>query len=202
MVGLLLRSAVDSTPSFFVTTYHMPCQFYCPAAMSIHLAIYLQTIQNMTDGKHPVIIGGDFNFSPKSPQYEFATTGILPAVVNNVSDPATHGQSAIPKEPLYPGDPFTFTLKHGALKSAYSAIGKEPDFTNYAANPRSETAFSATLDYLFFQGGKNAKITCLNVDDIQNTCANIARTLESLPGEGECSDHLLIAAEFQIQETM
>lgn len=92
----------NSSKSFVVGTYHMPCMFDKPAVMVTHTALSAQHIQRYaerlaredarscpaspsqnsseTDDElkiDPIIFCGDYNFKPSSSEYELITTGKL-----------------------------------------------------------------------------------------------------------------------------
>ena len=198
----------DDALDFLVATYHMPCQFWEPATMSIHTLICLQLLQQFSEGKYPSILAGDFNFKPNSPQYALTTTGTLPPTVVDPNDPEVNGKASLPAEPLYPNDPFAFQLPRGPMKSAYAVVqGREPPFTNHAMAANQTKVFSETLDYIFFKDGEKFKgkkttLTPVNVLDLSSTCGTIRdKNVKSLPNETESSDHLLIAADFVVEAT-
>jgi len=208
MICLRLRpsgASEDDGLDFLVATYHMPCQFWEPATMSIHTVLCFQQLQQLSEGKYPHILAGDFNFKPHSPQYAFVTTGAFPPKVIDPEDPAVDGKASLPADPLYPNDPFQFTLPRGPMKSAYAEVlGKEPRFTNHAMTKDQTKPFTGTLDYIFFkEGGKNkgkkATITAKSVQDVDPKCQELlGQGVKSLPNESEYSDHLLIAADFEL----
>lgn len=208
MVCLRLRPTggdVKLQKDFLVATYHMPCIFMEPSVMSIHTALCFQKLQALSEGKYPYILAGDFNFKPKSPQYAFVTTGMLPTRVDDPADPVVHGKETMPAEPAYKDDPFKFHLVRGPLQSAYAKVnGGEPLFTNYARTDNAVTTFSSTLDYLFYGNGEKfkgetVKLMPVSVVEVDETCKNIlAEGLLSLPSNDEPSDHLLIGAEFDL----
>jgi endonuclease/exonuclease/phosphatase family metal-dependent hydrolase len=182
-----LRLMDHNGQEFVVATYHMPCRFWSPAAMTILTAMCFQALEQITDSTCPVILAGDFNFKPTSPQYSLVTRGWFDDTVDDPDDPLVHGKPSYPHYPLYPDDPFTPFLSY-QYKSAYrEAYDNEPFFTNHAMTGKAVKPFTETLDYIFFRG-------TLVVSDVKYLwetprCA-------SYPTEDEPSDHLLIAAEF------
>jgi endonuclease/exonuclease/phosphatase family metal-dependent hydrolase len=208
MVCLRLRHKdVDESAGldFLVATYHMPCQFWEPATMTIHTAICLQSLQQLAENRYPHILAGDFNFKPHSPQYALTTTGAFGPMVEDPSDPEVDGKASAPPGPLYPNDPFKFTLPRGPYKSAYrEALGSEPRFTNYAMTGNQTKPFCDTLDYIFYRDGekfkkRTARLQAKSALDLTETCDAITgRGLKSLPSDTEYSDHLLLAAELEL----
>jgi mRNA deadenylase 3'-5' endonuclease subunit Ccr4 len=88
-------------------------------------------------------------------------------------------------------------------RGSAEANGKEPRFTNYARTAGMEDTFAHTLDYVFFSDGlkfkgRTARLRVRGVRDLQDLCAAIAQNEKSLPSEAEPSDHLLIAADFDL----
>lgn len=193
---ICLRLA-NNTKEFMVATYHMPCIFWEPAVMSIHITMAIQAIQRLaTKANVPYIVAGDFNFKPISACYQFVTTGIFPAFTNEPTDPEVHGKPTLPSTLVYPGDPFRFELTEQAcLKSAYAENqGKEPAFTNYAWTEKMKETFADTLDYIFY-GGEGDR---LRVRSVKELSTREIQLLDSLPSATEGSDHLMIAAEFDL----
>ena len=60
---------VETSATWWVHTYHMPCIFTCPPLMTIHACLFLQHVQRLS-GDAPYIICMDSNFTPGSPQYQ------------------------------------------------------------------------------------------------------------------------------------
>jgi mRNA deadenylase 3'-5' endonuclease subunit Ccr4 len=209
-----ITTTITPNDSFLISTYHMPCIFTIPAVMTIHSALALQRVQQLSEGKYPYIFGGDFNFKPRSPQYILYTTGILPSKVDDPEDKLVHGLPAIPALPAYEGDKWSPTfLPRGPVRSAYAEVqGKEPEFTNYAltGNDSEQTTttppkqpFKGTLDYLFVGNGQKFSGSTLilkpvEVLDLTETCKNVVLNSKSLPNENEPSDHLLLATNFEL----
>ena len=164
----------ESKQSFGIATYHMPCVFYAPMVMNIHVDMAMHRTQELAteEEQHiPVILAGDFNLKPSSPEYRMITTGQL-----NIDDPT------------YPTPKHGMEWKKSAMrmKSAYAEVnGCEPDFTNYA-KVRDEEPFIDVLDYIFLSPEWNVK----EVKDV----AHRDEFNGPLPTEQEPSDHVLIAA--------
>lgn len=190
---------------FVVATYHMPCQFWEPAAMTIHVALAFQLVAKLAEGA-PYILAGDFNMKPHSPQYALVTKGrLLSHTVDDPMDPEVNGKPTLPPGPLYPDDPFVYTsLAGGPVESAYAkALGCEPPFTNHAMTRGSAKPFTQTLDYIFYHAGTKFWLHPRWVLNVSDTCTGIlGQGIRSLPSDTERSDHLLIAANFQLGESV
>ena len=77
------------------------------------------------------------------------------------------------------------------MRSAYAvAAGKEPDFTNYARIKENDP-FIDTLDYIFLS--KEWKVT-----SVKEIC-NREDANGPFPNAKEASDHVLIAADLELQ---
>jgi len=170
---------VASGASFWVSTYHMPCAFFLPPAMVIHVALAVQNIAALAE-KHgePFVLCGDFNIKPGDATYELITSGC--------SLPEGHPELPEPRE----WDSWLPTVPK-PMKSAYFEVnGSEPDFTNFAQTKKDEQPFIACLDYIF----------------ISEECTSMA--VRQLPARSEVdgpfptlkepSDHMLIAATITI----
>jgi len=90
------------------------------------------------------------------------------------------------------------------MRSAYfEAMQREPKFTNYAKTAGMDFTFAHTIDFIFFNDGarfkgKTARLAVRNVLPLDDVCDAIANSCVSLPNDSEPSDHLLIAAEFEL----
>ena len=172
----------QSGGSFGVSTYHMPCAFWNPPAMTIHAALAAQktaALARKPDGSSlPYILAGDFNITPRSPQYALLTTGELPG------DAA--GADATPAYP--PGDGWRAEVQ--PLRSALAeAHGAEPAFTNYVC-VKEEPEFVETLDYVFV----SPDVEVAGADALPVSTEGLGGPL---PSAEEPSDHLLLAADLR-----
>ena len=70
--------------SFFVGTYHMPCQFRVPQMMMVHCALAAQHVQRLAR-LDPYVLAGDFNIKPIDAMYTLLTTGEVPDSVRDAS---------------------------------------------------------------------------------------------------------------------
>lgn len=188
----------ENQAMFSISNYHMPCAFYCPPVMNLHVDMAARRAQQLaseihndvygTDavGEVPHILAGDFNILPDSAHYKLVTTGVL-----EESDPS------------YP------PLKHGfkwkstceAMDSAYAThSGAEPSFTNYAHLNSEDEPFIGTLDYIFLSRKEH---------NDRSSCKWVVRDVVKLPekeasggpfpNECEPSDHLLISADLKLE---
>lgn len=66
----------ETSKSFVVGTYHMPCMFDYASVMVIHAALSAQHILKYA-ASLPSIFVGDYNFKPTSAEYEVMTKGKL-----------------------------------------------------------------------------------------------------------------------------
>jgi mRNA deadenylase 3'-5' endonuclease subunit Ccr4 len=162
-----------SQNKFSVANYHMPCIFFVPQVMTIHCAMIAQKIQQLAQ-ENEFILAGDFNIRPNSPQYKLLTTGKI--------EPSNSNYPLLLKN-----DPWQPDLQF-PLKSAYfEAMGKEPDFTNYA-KVKDKTPFIDTLDYIWLSPNWQVKevLPLPNKQEINSF----------LPNDLEPSDHILLGGEF------
>ena len=61
---------------FVVYNYHMPCAFWWPGVMTLHLNSLLQEIHNISQD-YPYILLGDFNIKHGSTLYKYITQGVI-----------------------------------------------------------------------------------------------------------------------------
>jgi 2',5'-phosphodiesterase len=160
---------------FCVANYHMPCVFFIPQVMTIHVAMIAQRVQELAQDQQ-FILAGDFNIRPYSSQYQLLTTGKI--------DPSNKD---------YPlglqNDNWQPNLKY-SLKSAYQEIlGKEPDFTNYA-KVKDKEPFVDTLDYIWLSPHWEVK-EVINLPKKEEITS-------FFPNEENPSDHLLLGAELSL----
>jgi 2',5'-phosphodiesterase len=122
MVSLRLRplqDGEDDSREVVVATYHTPCVYWSPGAMTIHCALATQKVQTLAEGRFPYILTGDFNIKPGSPQYALLTTGVLPEKCADDSDPKVNGKPSFPSTPCFEGDKWAPTaFARGPMKSA------------------------------------------------------------------------------------
>lgn len=177
MVMLRLRCVATGT-EVVVATYHMPCMYDRPEVMQLHSAAAVSQAQAFADGD-PLVLAGDFNFRPHSPEYLIATR--------------TRAQRTDERATLaaHPYLHKRHLRTHAKMRSAYLlAHGAEPAFTHHShtvwksgkVNP-----FVGTLDYIFVsEHFTHVAATLLP--------ASTAEYGESLPTEDEPSDHLEVRA--------
>jgi 2',5'-phosphodiesterase len=203
LVTLTLQDK-DTEKCFIVSNYHMPCCYYAPPVMTIHVDLAAAHVQRLAASSNnqinnngnnqsssqpsslPYILAGDWNIKPNSSSYRLLTTGQMDK-----------------------GDPDWPSPKHGMtwepsakpMKSAYQIKeGSEPNFTNYARIGDNEP-FIDTLDYIFLSSSSNDK-----ADDGDWQVHNV----KSLPHRDDAggpfpnldklepSDHILIAADLEL----
>lgn len=99
--------------------------------------------------------------------------------------------SSIPEYPV-PAEGDAWTPDVAPLKSAYQQfLGREPDYTNNAHVVKEEP-FVETLDYIFTSAEHK-----WGVQGVQALGPRAAVT-EPFPSEQEPSDHVLLAADLQV----
>lgn len=159
----------QSGRSVAVAVYHFPCAFWSPPVMTLHTIAAITTTRRYAAGR-PVIFCTDANFMPDAPQYQIVT------------NPASLTQ------PLYPAHPAVkLDDSLGPYRSAYCTVwGREPHFTNHAWG-HTNSAFTGTLDYIFYAGSINPTWVKPLPDD---------PPAEFFPSREQPSDHLLISASF------
>ncbi|CAF0996011.1 unnamed protein product [Rotaria sp. Silwood1] len=169
---ICLQIIIDNKP-LCIGTYHMPCLYYLPDVMVIHSSIVKDLMFQLAAGQD-FILAGDFNFEPQSLSYQVLTEKNY--VGYNLPESNTYEIS--------------YRLNNEQiLKSAYQEKnGSEPSYTNYS-HTSSSPKYCGTLDYIFFTG----HLTVENVLELPDN-----PTSESYPDETHPSDHLMIAATFQL----
>lgn len=169
---ICLQVMIDEKP-LWIGTYHMPCLYKEPDVMAIHSTMVKDLMFEIAKGQD-FVLAGDFNIKPVDACYRCLVESDY--ADGNLPGSSTYDISYRPK------------TKH-VLKSAYrEKNGKEPTYTNYADTPKSPR-FCETLDYIFFNGQ-------LKVDSVLELPDQ--PTSESYPDETHPSDHLMIAATFQL----
>ncbi|CAF2746207.1 unnamed protein product [Rotaria sp. Silwood2] len=156
-----------------IGTYHMPCLYKEPEVMAIHSSVVKDLMFQLSAGQD-FILSGDFNIQPSSACYQALTEKGY--TNRNFPESTSYEISYRPNS-------------EQVLKSAYrEKNGTEPVYTDFSYTPHSPN-FCATLDYIFFYGhlmvGK-----VLELPDHP--------TGESYPDKTHPSDHLMIAATFQL----
>ncbi|CAF1166806.1 unnamed protein product [Adineta steineri] len=156
-----------------VGCYHMPCRYKEPDVMAIHSSIVKDLMFELSTGKD-FILAGDFNLKPCDICYRALTE-------------KDYADCILPKSDIYE---ISYQRNAGqVLKSAYrEKNGVEPIYTDFSHTPHSPN-FCETLDYIFFNGR-------LAVKDILELPDH--PTSESYPDQTHPSDHLMIAATFEL----
>ncbi len=171
----------DTGRSFCVSTYHMPCLFGSAEkvqVMNIHAALAAERAEAFADDA-PFVLAGDFNIQPDSSPYEMLTCGSLPA--DHPEMPPAREGVGLEWAPA----------RAVALRSAYSAAGREPELTNLAINKFSPTPFVGTLDYLFLSSE-------WSVSGVRELPSRASLGVPSLPSASEPSDHLMLYADLEL----
>ncbi|CAF3987955.1 unnamed protein product [Adineta steineri] len=170
---LVCLQVMINNKSLYIGTYNMPCLYKEPDVMIIHSSIVKDLMFQLSDGQD-FILAGDFNIRPQDACYQALTK-------KDDSD------IDLPQSNIY-----EISYKRNAaqvLNSAYrEKNGIEPVYTNFAHSPQSPN-FCETLDYIFFNGDLTVEEVLKLPDD---------PTSESYPDETHPSDHLMIAATFQL----
>jgi mRNA deadenylase 3'-5' endonuclease subunit Ccr4 len=65
----------DTNTIVNVATYHMPCAFWAPKVMDIHLHQAIKLAQEFDDCDYRLVFAGDFNILPTSTQYQNVLSG-------------------------------------------------------------------------------------------------------------------------------
>jgi 2',5'-phosphodiesterase len=199
LVTLTLQDK-DTEKLFLVSNYHMPCCFYAPPVMTIHVDLAAACVQRMAASKNnrygnnksssqptslPYILAGDWNIKPDSSSYRLLTTGQM-----DKGDPDwQHG--------------VTWEPQAKPMKSAYQIKeGSEPNFTNFA-RIKDDEPFIDTLDYIFLSSSSSSN----DKEDDSDWKVNSVKSLPHRDEAGgpfpnldyqEPSDHILIAADLEL----
>lgn len=183
-----------SNQMLLVSNYHCPNLYRQPPYMTLHIALALEHVEKIAFPIDNIILCGDFNVKPASPQYLFITTLQLPPIVDDPNQPIIHGKPTLP--PNLALKPQLDSLLR-PYTSAYAKAGKEPPFTNYAKTVNKPEGFSATLDYIFFDENRSS-LRCVSVDDLHEPIDEIlSNNIASLPSATQMSDHLPLIARFE-----
>jgi endonuclease/exonuclease/phosphatase family metal-dependent hydrolase len=167
--------------------YHMPCAFgsdeRCQVVVA-HAALLVQFAQRWA-GRDALVVLGDFNFDPRSAAYDLVVRGAIGA---------EHAQRPPPAPWAPDWDP---TVQ--PMRSAYvEALGREPEFTNFAHTGDVGVApsepFCETLDYIFL----SPQWSVADVEALPSKASLVTDRLASYPSADEPSDHLLLSAELAL----
>ncbi|KAL7481277.1 hypothetical protein ACHAW6_006955 [Cyclotella cf. meneghiniana] len=199
----------NSSGVFSISNYHMPCAFYCPPVMNIHVDMAARRAQQLArkawadihgdeamdcqeGATVPHILAGDFNILPESSHYKLITTGTL-------------GESDVTYPPMKHGMKWNPTCRSMGSAYAMHSGGTEPSFTNYAHLKEEEEPFIGTLDYIFLS--RKDGIARNNEDNgigeswiVSDVVKLPERDVSGGPFPNACepSDHLLIGADLEL----
>ena len=164
---------------FYIITVHLESKPQYTDINNLQTYIIMKYIEKLSENiVIPIILTGDFNFTPDSSAYIGITKGIS---TNNFD---------VEKNINY-SKPFIKTPKiftKYPMKSSYKNIyGKEPKYTNYTKY------FKNTLDYIFV----NSKINILAVlKEIDN---NYLNKIKSIPNDNYPSDHFIQVTDLKLK---
>jgi 2',5'-phosphodiesterase len=178
LLTVTLEEKISGKP-FVLGNYHMPCAYYAPKVMTIHCEMAAKHFQTLA-ADLPCILAGDWNIKPSSSSYRLVTTGSMDRGDLEYPEPK-HGMEWKP------------TAK--PMRSAYAESEHgEPDFTNYAlVGKRDKDPFIDTLDYIFLSD--HWKVTGVKSLPKREDSGGPFPNLD----HNEPSDHILIAADLQLQ---
>uniref|UniRef100_A0A7S1V4M6 Endonuclease/exonuclease/phosphatase domain-containing protein n=1 Tax=Grammatophora oceanica TaxID=210454 RepID=A0A7S1V4M6_9STRA len=185
----LKEKATDHT--FCISTYHMPCAFYAPMAMTLHAEMAAKHIQDIASKKqeegvdegsssYPYVLTGDFNIVPRE---DMDTGPVYDMLVSGKLDESS---------PCFPApkNGMNWSCTIDPMRSAYAVKnGKEPEFTNYA-RVKEKDPFVDTLDYIFL----SPEWTVKDVKDLVGK----DDAGGPFPNANEPSDHILIRADLEL----
>lgn len=169
----------SSSVRFVVATYHMPCLFgdlTLRQTKAIHAAILHNRVAAFA-GTLDFVLAGDFNTVPGDSELGIVTRGSI-------------GAEDAARPPSVEGLDIGTWERQGCapVRSAYAvALGKEPEFTNFAWIEDAAKPFRETIDYIFI----SERIEVVNVTQLPSA------TVEDppYPSEDQPSDHVLLAAD-------
>lgn len=191
LVSVRLAPKTESNNNLVVTTYHMPCAYFAPPVMNMHVALCARrAIEFAKDDA--LVLCGDFNIKPHDPGYEILTKGELKGE-HREEHTAAMAKAETP-------DDWSPSLGLGEkdmpFRSAYfEHLGTEPNFTNYAMNHKDVEPFIDCLDYIFVRDGAKASIS---VTDTRAMPHRNEITDGPYPNDTEMSDHALLRATLSL----
>lgn len=164
-IALKLRVGEES---FWVSTFHMPCAWDSTPVMMATLMLLLREL-NYIVGEERLILGGDFNFMPDSPMYNYILTGRT-----EVGDlPLSFGRPSNWKffsQPMNVVEPLDYTTK------TFGCVGKKE--------------FCGAIDHIFYTGpGLDYVKTEMSEPPLENIY---------MPNGKHPSDHLPVIAQFRL----
>lgn len=181
VVQLNLTHRLMKEKRLSIATYHLPCAHYAMSVMNTHAALLAQETNRFAAGR-PLLLMGDFNFTPAQSPYKLMTGELK-------FDPSSPEFLPLPKK-----DTWQAVIPRPFV-SAYKLIkGSEPEYTNFNLQS-SRGPFIGTVDFIFFHS--DSGLTCTGVKDLPSAAE--AQSYGMCPNHVDPSDHILIAADFLLQ---
>jgi len=178
-----------------VSTFHMPCRykykyFMCSHihALKVHLSVLMTKWNNVHGNTVSAILCGDFNITPKSPEYKYLTGQEYSTDELRESDNSAHFITNLMELYQHVGQDLFAGMR---FRSTHMTLhGKEPEYTNVMI--QKDRSFVECLDYILINDQIDVR-SCtvgLSVDD----------PIASPYPNGLCpSDHLPLSASLRIR---
>ena len=134
----------SSGKKFVVNTYHMPCAFWWPSVMTLHVEALLRKVKEFSNGL-PYILLGDFNLLPHTPLYQFITEGTITDPEHIPSPEWKHAPvSSLADLRTLSGFPFLSTncarnANDSIFEGALDHVFCSPDFSDHAISYTAPT---------------------------------------------------------------
>lgn len=158
-----------------VTNTHLYSNHMRPDVKLWQACTLINELENLVVPRDaPIIVCGDFNSEPDSAVYEFIEDGSIERHY-----PAIEDMDTLRVLPSLRS--LTHSLELNSMMS--SAMGGEPQFTNYTAN------FRGTLDYVWYTPGRIRVLSAATVPDEQSLAEVCG---EGLPSANYPSDHVML----------
>lgn len=162
---------------------HISANFNAPHVQLAQVQIMLQQVQNYVTSKNlhhvPIVICGDYNSTPSSEVYEYATLGKVSAQKHRDLQLKARSES-MQQLPL----PLNHVIP---LQSSYAQVlGQEPKMTNCTVN------FSGTLDFTFYTKNLLEAVAVLDIPSEETLFKE-----QGLPNSRFGSDHIPIVTLFK-----
>lgn len=166
--------------NFVVATYHMPCFYRNPEerqAKSIHALLVRDMVVDFAGGCS-FALAADLNTKPGDSELRLLTD----ARMDQHDEAWPRPTDMLDLCGWLPSSP------SGRLRSAYQeALGREPEYTNYAWVEDEPKPFQDTIDYIMVSEG--VRVTSVRPQKRIDTSELV------YPSEAEPSDHLLLSAD-------